>query len=122
MKGEIKQKKHIGKAILGISLGLLPLIGVTVVTFLNFNLSILPSILIGVGIGILIIPFFLIMTAKEGWNKKWYIWVELIFVVVLLFVIPFLKRGANESMGPDNPMNSMPKERGGATISVGMLE
>ncbi len=121
MKVGLKEKKNLGRSILLIILGLLPLTAITVITFVKFNINLetVPSLFVGLGIGLLVIPFFLVVTMYEGWNKKWYIWLGLILVVTLLFVIPFLNKGnfrENRS-----PMEEIPNGNGSSMMSVGMI-
>ncbi len=121
MKTGIKSKKSVGKIILTIILALLPLMAITIITFVECGIALgtIPSVLVGLGIGALVIPFFLVVTMYEGWNRKWYIWVVLLLVVALLFVIPFLNKGNGGENAPS--MEGSPKGNARSMMVVGMI-
>lgn len=91
-------KKIAGKVILSVVFALIPIILSGVMTFKDFPLKGLYVFLIGLGIGLMLIPFMLTITSFENWSRRWYIWVTIVLVCVLVFAMPIFKKGA----GADN--------------------
>lgn len=97
----IKAKKpigKIGKVIISIILAFIPIALSATMTFVSLPLRGLYVFLIGILIGILLIPFMLFITKQENWAKKWYIWIGMITVIIIVLVFPMVKSTGMPSM------------------------
>jgi len=90
------------KVIISLVLALVPIVLSGIMTFVSLPLRGLYVFLIGILIGVLLIPFMLFITKQENWAKKWYIWIGMIITIVSVLAFPMLKSAGTPQMpGPE---------------------
>lgn len=101
------KKVNMGKAILCIGLAMLPIAAAAVMTFMNFPFNGLITFGVGTGIGLMLIPFMLVITSTDKWTKKWYIWVGMILTILIVLVLPMFKSNSGGLGMPMPPGGDM---------------